>query len=229
MGQFIGRRLFALVVLTLIQAGCSPKILSGLLPGQSGLSSSGVSQSIMVVNPPILQADGSSTSQITVTLEDTNGNPVVGKSVTLFSSRGSLDSIPIPSSVSDEKGNASFFILSTHAGSSILTATDTTDHLPISSSANLLFLPGSVIPSQTTLVSSLTTVVADGTSNSQVTVTLKDAQGNGVTGKSVLLSSSRGGDVISPSMGTTDASGRFSFLCVLNPIWSVCFYCNRCY
>ena len=171
-------RVLILLLLLSVSTGCSPQILSDLNSGQSGSSGSGISHSIMVANPPILQADGSSTSNVTVTLKDENGNPVVGKSVTLFSTRGSLDTILIPSSLSDKKGEVAFDILSTHAGTTLLSAVDTTDHLPVSSSVSLIFLPGSVIPSQTTLASTQTAVVADGVANSQITVTLRDAQGN---------------------------------------------------
>ena len=212
MGRLVHFRWAATSAMILICTGCSPKILSGVsAPSQSGVNSSGVSQSLMIANPVILQADGSSSSKVTVTLEDENGIPVVGKSVSLFSSRGSLDSILLPSSISDRNGKVSFLVRSTHAGTSVLTATDVTDRLSISSSANLLFLPGNVIPSETTLVSSQTTVIADGIANSQITVTLRDAQGNPVAGKSVTLSSSRGGDVIVPSAGLTGSSGSFSF------------------
>lgn len=71
---------------------------------------------------------------------------------------------------------------------------------------------GAVSASVSTVSASPTSVPADGTTTSTVTVTLKDASSNPVSGKTVTLSSSRvANDVISAASGSSNASGVVTF------------------
>lgn len=67
---------------------------------------------------------------------------------------------------------------------------------------------GPVSPSLSTVEASPTFVSADGTKAAIVNVTLRDMHGNPVSGKSVLLSSDRGEDVIEQPTAPTDANGQ---------------------
>ena len=112
--------------------------------------------------PGSLLADGSSSSTVTVTLKDKSGSPMVGKSIVLVSDRGSLDTVTTSSGPSDPNGKVVFKVRSTHAGVSVYSATDVSDHAFVSASANVTFLAGSYIPSQSALVAAQPSVPADG-------------------------------------------------------------------
>jgi hypothetical protein len=72
--------------------------------------------------------------------------------------------------------------------------------------------PGAVTAAQSTVSASPTPVVADGSTTSTITVTLKDANSNPVSGKTVTLASSRGAtDAISAASGSSSSSGVVTF------------------
>ena len=62
--------------------------------------------------PTSVEADGTTTSTITVTLKDTNSNPVSGKTVTLAAGSGS-STITTVSDTTDSKGQATFAVKET--------------------------------------------------------------------------------------------------------------------
>ncbi len=156
-------------------------------------------------------ADGNSPATIRVVLIDANGHYVTGKNVSLAASAGShatLSAASGPSSVD----NAT--VLFTAKDSTIedvtFTATDTTDGVPIQTTATVHF----VSPPATTagIAASPTTVAANGTAFSTITVTLHDANGQGTSGKTVTLSQGSGhSHVVGPTPATTDASGQVTF------------------
>jgi len=72
--------------------------------------------------------------------------------------------------------------------------------------------PEAVSAASSTVVASPSAVVANGTSTSTITVTLKDAYNNGISGKTVTLASDRGSnDTISAASGTSSAAGVVTF------------------
>ena len=72
--------------------------------------------------------------------------------------------------------------------------------------------PAAVSAASSTVVASPTAVLANGTSTSTMTVTLKDAYHNGISGKTVTLASDRGAnDTISAASGTSSAAGVVTF------------------
>ncbi len=170
-------------------------------------------RSSIASHPTSVVADGSSASTVTVTLRDSNDNRVSGKVVTLSSTRGVTDSISPASATSDASGVATFSVASTAAGTSTCSAIDETDLVPIAGTARVTFVPGAVSADQSSVTSSPAAVVADGSTPSTITVTLRDMTGNPVAGKTVTLSSSRGAiDSISTASGPSDPSGVVTFL-----------------
>ncbi|MCX6879552.1 MAG: DUF2341 domain-containing protein [Verrucomicrobia bacterium] len=166
------------------------------------------STSTVVAAPTSVVANGSTLTTVTVTLKDLSSNPVAGKTVTLASSRGAADTMTAASGPSSASGVVTFTVKSTTAGAAVLTATDTSDSLTLSQTATVTFIAGPVSASGSTVAASPTSVLADGTTASTVTVTLKDANGNPVSGKSVTLASSRSAsDTISIASGPSSASG----------------------
>ena len=65
--------------------------------------------------------------------------------------------------------------------------------------------------SNSTVSAGLTSVPADGSTPSTITVTLKDANNNLVSGKTVTLAAGSGSSTITTVSGTTNASGQASF------------------
>jgi CSLREA domain-containing protein len=68
-----------------------------------------------------------------------------------------------------------------------------------------------VSATNSTVVASSGSVVADGSSSATITVTLKDGNGNPVSGKIVSLSPSGGSSTIGPASGPSDANGVVTF------------------
>ena len=103
-------------------------------------SSPAAANSTVVASPLSVPADSSTTATITVTLNDTNGNAISGKTITLASSRGATDTIAPASAVSSAAGVATFTVKSASGGVGVFTATDTTDSLVVSQTASVTFV-----------------------------------------------------------------------------------------
>jgi len=93
--------------------------------------------STVVPSPDTVDADGVSTSTITVMLKDAGNNPLAGKTVTLASSRGATDTLSAASGPSDTNGVVMFSVSSTASGVAEFTAPNTTDSIAVSSTANV--------------------------------------------------------------------------------------------
>ncbi|MCX6872981.1 MAG: Ig-like domain-containing protein [Verrucomicrobia bacterium] len=169
--------------------------------------------SAVTASPTSVQADGSATSTITVTLRNGTGNPLVGKSVTLAKTSGPGTPVIDPASATtDDFGVATFTVTSTTAGADVFSATDTEDSVMVAQTATVTFTAGAVSSTASTVTSSPSSVIIDGVSTSTITVTLKDANNNPVAGKTVTLASDRTtADTISPTSGDSDASGVVAF------------------
>ena len=168
-------------------------------------------QATLTALQPTLPADGSTTGIITVLLLDAQGNPVPQKNIVLTSSRNASDTVSGPK-LTDDLGIASFTVKSYVSGLAVFSAEDLTDELLLFKTASVNFLPGAVNTAFSNVVANPTSVVADGTSDSTITVSLRDLYGNGVAGKTVSLASNRGlADVINPSTGVTDPQGVVTF------------------
>src|SRR5204862_434041 len=101
---------------------------------------------------------------------------------------GGSSVITTVSGTTKDCGQASFTVKDTFAETTSYTATDTTDgNLVITQTASVAFTVGGVSSSVSTVVASPTSVVADGSTTSTITVTLKDPNSNPVSGKTVTL------------------------------------------
>ena len=142
----------------------------------SGVSAS--LQSTVSASPTFVSANGTSTSTITVSLKDAQGNPVPNKAVTLSSSRGAQDMVSSASGPSNSSGIVTFTVKSTVSGSATFTALDTTDSVTINQTGAITFVATLVSASQSTVSASPLSILANGSATSTVTVTLKDSAGN---------------------------------------------------
>ena len=89
---------------------------------------------------PSLWADGFDFSTITVTLKNTNGITIPGKTVTLASNRGTNDTISAASGPSDTNGVVTFTVKSPVVGAAVFTATDTTDSVTLTQTVSVTFV-----------------------------------------------------------------------------------------
>ena len=169
-----------------------------------------ISQSTVTAAPASVVADGASSSAITVTLKDANGNPVSGRIVTL-SQAGGHSTISPASGTSDVSGVFSFTVQNLRAETVTYTATDITEALTLAQTAPVTFLAGPVSTTQSTVSASPASVPADGSSASTITVTFKDSNGNPVSGKTAALSQGTGHSIISAASGLSNAAGVVTF------------------
>jgi kumamolisin len=99
--------------------------------------------STVSASPGTVASDGITPSTITVTLKDINDNPVGGKVVALARSAGPGNPVitgPAPATTG-ATGQTTFTVKSTTVGSDTFQATDTTDSVVVSQTANVSFTP----------------------------------------------------------------------------------------
>ncbi len=183
------------------------------------------STSGMSVSPVKVPADGVSGASLTVTIEDQFGNPLAGKTVTVAgvvtgTSNPSVTGRVVPGQASggveitttNGSGEITFVADDTTAESITYTATDTTDNVTVNQTQTVTFLAGVAQVSESTVQANPTSVPADGTSASTVTVTLEDHNQNPVPGDMVELTALNGSSVVAPASGVaTNAAGQATF------------------
>ncbi|MGI8553254.1 MAG: FG-GAP-like repeat-containing protein [Dehalococcoidia bacterium] len=95
--------------------------------------------STVVATPTSVSADNTSTSKITVTLKDVNGNRIGGKTVSLHAGSGQ-STISTASGMSSGLGVVTFTVKDATVESVTYTATDMTDNVPITQTATVSFI-----------------------------------------------------------------------------------------
>ena len=159
-------------------------------------------QSTVVAAPAALSADGG-TSTITVTARDASGNPIAGLAVVLAAT-GTGNTLTQPAALTDANGVATGTLASTAAGAKIVTAT--IDGTAIDQADTVTVAAGAVSAAQSSLVAAPDTLSADGGA-STITVTARDANGNPVAGRTVVLAVTGSGNTLTQPVAVTDANG----------------------
>ena len=174
-----------------------------------------VSQSTVQANPSAVQADGTTASTITVTVEDHNANPVPGVTITLTALNGSSVITPTTGVTTNTSGQAAFKVTDTTSETVRFRATDTTDSLPLVGEevAVTFGTPPPTVPvvADSDIVASRTTVPADGHSSATVEVILNDGNGLPLSGKVVSLVPMSVNAVVTPATATVDSNGVATF------------------
>ncbi|HET7248343.1 MAG TPA: invasin domain 3-containing protein [Gemmatimonadales bacterium] len=150
--------------------------------------------------PASFAAGGSST--ITVTVNDGSGNPLNGITVSL-SATGSGNTITQPATATNSSGVTTGTFSSTGAGPHTITAVAggvTLNQQPV-----VTVTAGTADAGQSTVSAQPTSIVV-GTGSSTITVTVKDAFGNPISGSNVVLAATGSGNTLTGG-GTTNASG----------------------
>ncbi len=163
------------------------------------ITAGGVSagRSLVSAAPATIPAStGSSVTTITVTARDAFDNPIQGAAVVL-SSTGTNNSFTQPGATSSS-GVTTGTLSSTRAESKTVSAT--IGGLLVTQTAVVAVNPAGLSASQSTVGASPTTIEAsNGAIGSTVTVTARDAFGNGIQGATVVLASTGTGNLFSPA------------------------------
>jgi adhesin/invasin len=146
------------------------------------------------------EADGVSTSTITVTLRDASNNPAVGQ-VPTFSATGSTNTVSA-CSTTDASGEATCALASTTAEVKTLSIT-----APVNKTGGTVtFIAGAAVAATST-ISGTGPVVADGVATSTITVTLRDAGNNPVPGETPVFAAG-GTNNTASACSVTDVNGE---------------------
>jgi hypothetical protein len=172
---------------------------------------SSVSLSQVTTNRTTLIANNVQSATITVRLKTQLGALLPGHQIQLASGRAG-DTVQAVNAVSDANGRAVFTVTSTAVGTTTFYATDLTSSLVLAQSVTIVFTPGPVDGTTSTIVANNTQTTV-GPTGTRVVVTLKDAFGNPVPQKFVILDSSRGAtDTVAAASGQmSDSDGQVSF------------------
>jgi hypothetical protein len=176
-------------------------------------------KSTVVAAPNNAVADGVDASKVTVTLKDTNGNPVSsGKQISVSQGSGhsviTVGSVATTTATTDANGMASFNVTDAMPEVVTYTVTDTSDsNLAITATPSVTFSAPVVTSANSTVAA-----VANGppsviTTPWTITVTLRDqaASPQPLIGKTVALSPSSGSSTTTAVSPTTNAQGQATF------------------
>jgi kumamolisin len=149
--------------------------------------------------------DGASQGYVVVRLRDSATNTVAGKTVTLSASGGSSTVTPSSAVTTTNNGAAVFTVTDLNPETITFTATDATDGIQLSQTANVTFV---VAPATGASISATpSTEPADGQTAATITVTLKDALNRPTPGKTIAISDGGAHAVITQTSGGASASG----------------------
>jgi hypothetical protein len=145
------------------------------------------------------------TSTITIQVKDDDGTNVTsgGHEVVLNTDLGTLGAVA-------DAGNGTYTATLSSTTSGTATITGTIDGETITDDATVTYSPGAIDPSTTTITANPTSIVANGSSTSTITVQAKDLHGNNLTtgGSTIILQETSGllGAVTDHSDGTYTAA-----------------------
>lgn len=165
-------------------------------------------KSTISASPASVIANNTASSVITVTINDSSGSPMQDKAVTLTQTGSST--ITPSSGVTNASGQVTFTVTDWIPEAVTYTATDTTDNITLTSTAIVTFTQY-INPALSTVTASPTSVFADNTTTSTITVTIKDGSGAAIAGKAVSLTANLGSSTISVASGVSSASGVVIF------------------
>src|SRR5204862_1247558 len=166
----------------------------------------GAATHLDVVPQAATQTAGSSFNA-TLTARDAHDNVATGYTGTVhFTSTDGQASLPADTAFAPaDAGVKSFAVTLKTAGSQTVAATDTVTS-SVTGNAAVTVNPAAVSASTSTVSASPTSRVADDSTTSTVTVTLKDAYGNAVPGKTVSLSQGGASSTVATVSDSTDAA-----------------------
>ena len=189
-----------------LASGCSKSttVIQGIVPSAKASTTSAASQTGILAN-------GTTTSTITVQVKTATGDPLAGQVVEL-SATGSGNVLTQPATTTDLNGVATGTIASTTAETKTITAIINSGPTQVvveqTVAVTFVIAPGDVSSTRSTVVASpVTGVVANGTQMTTLTVTVRDANDNPVSGQTVQFAVTGAGNTLAQPSATTDANG----------------------
>ncbi len=160
--------------------------------------------SSLTASPASIVADGAASAAVTLTLRDRNGNPVSGQAVAFASS---LAGSAVTAATDNGDGSYSAALSGTGAGTASVTATVRGAAFGVApASVTLTADAGNLSPGNSALTASPASIVADGAASAAVTLTLRDRNGNPVSGQAVAFASSLAGSAVTAATDNGDGS-----------------------
>lgn len=163
--------------------------------------------STVTASPGTVVADDVAASTVTVTLRAPDNDPLVGSTVALSCPQATVTPA---TQVSGSGGKALFAVKSTQVGVVTCTATDSDAGVVLLQTPQITFVAVPSEANRSTVDSSASIVPNDGTT-ATVTVVLRGADGNVLTGNQVSLSANAGSSTIVPASATSDVTGTVRF------------------
>ncbi len=155
-----------------------------------------------------LTANGSDEAIISVNARDSLGNPAAGWAVTILVS-GTGNTLQPATGTTDATGAFTATLTSTHAQTKLVTA-QFTGGVQVGSTVTFVAGPPDAMMSQVSAAPTL--VSANGASSATITVTVRDAFGNGIPGRQVELTATGTGNLLTQPSVPTDAAGMVTGL-----------------
>jgi hypothetical protein len=163
--------------------------------------------SVSAVPGVITASSGSSASTITVTARDQFGNPVDSATV-VISATGTNNAVTQPAAKTNGSGVATGTLSSTFAEAKTVSAT--ANGVLITQSSAVFVQPAGASASQSSVAATSPITASNGTSQSTITVTVRDGFNNPITGAAVTWSATGSGNTLTSASGTTAALGVFN-------------------
>ena len=152
-----------------------------------------------------LPADGASTTQVTVTVRDFASNPVAGSAVVIGATGGAL-----LGSVTDNGDGTYTQSLRSSTTAGAVTLSFSVDGTPFTDTATVTFTALDPVDAQSTIDAADATLIASGSHSTEVRVTLHDASGNLVSGRSVVVETTAGTLSDNAGVATAIAPGVYA-------------------
>ena len=138
--------------------------------------------STVTASPTSITADGTTTSTLTIQLKDAAGNNLSASGGTLTVVKTSGPALTLSAVTDNGNGTYTATVKGTVTGTATFTASLGGNAITnVSNPVTVTLTPGAASLAQSTVTASPTSITADGSSHSTLTVQLKDAQGNSLT------------------------------------------------
>lgn len=160
-------------------------------------------KSTFKATPSSVAADGTTAATLSATINDANGNPIPDV-VVAFATTGDAQ-LSGPEAISDANGVASVTTTSSQAGVVTFTASFGPS---LKRSLNVTFLAGQPSAANSTFTSDGNSAEADNRQELTFTATVKDSQGNILSGVPVEFTATGSGNTFTPASAQTDANGK---------------------
>ena len=162
-------------------------------------------QTTFVLSPNSdIVANNKAASTITIVAKDSFGNPVPTSAVTVSAS-GSNNTLAATTGSTNTQGVFNTTLRSSKAELKALSLAVG----GVTRNANVLFVPGSPVVPNTTVVATPNSVVADANTTVAVVLTVMDTTNNPISNQTVTFAVSGSNNVINVASGTSDANGVF--------------------